>query len=102
MSPPGPDLGRESTQAGMWVRDDFELFLMKLPGQHLRGCRMVHHLFVRIVQAKQLPRQGQRVSAVRIHDQEFFFNTKSTHLLSVTDEWDSEGPRVRVRAQRRR
>lgn len=60
---------------------------------------MVRQLLVRIVKAKQLPRQGQRISAVRIHNQEFFFNTKSTHMLSVTDESDSEGPQVRVRAQ---
>jgi hypothetical protein len=54
------------------------------------------------VQAKQLPCQGQRASGVRIHNQEFFFNTKSTHVLSVTDESDSERPRASVRPQGRR
>ncbi len=49
---------------------------------------MVHRLATGIVQAKDLSGQGQRVPAVGIHEQEFFFNTKSTHTLSVTDEND--------------
>jgi hypothetical protein len=83
----------------MRVRDDFELLLVKLGGQHLKGCQVVHRLAAGIVQAKHLSGQGQRVSFVGIHDQEFFFNTESTHVLSVTDESDSKGPRVSIGAQ---
>ena len=46
---------------------------------------MVHHLLPGIVQAQHLPGHGQGVPADGIHDQEFFLNTKSTHMLSVTD-----------------
>ena len=51
---------------------------------------MVHHLLPRIVQAQHLSGQGQGVPTVGIHDQEFFLNTKSTHILSVTDIWDKD------------
>jgi hypothetical protein len=85
----------------MRAGDGFELFLLELAGQHVEGRRVVHRPAGRIVQAEHLSGQRQRVPADGIHDQEFFFNTKSTHVLSVTDESDGEGPLSLSAAQRR-
>ena len=46
---------------------------------------MVHRLLPGIVQPQHLPGHGQGIPADGIHEQEFFFYTKCTHMLSVTD-----------------
>lgn len=43
--------------------------------------------FTGVVQEQQVRGQRQGTAAGGINDQEFFFNTKSTHLLSVADKY---------------
>jgi len=86
-----PDLGGESAEIAVRVRDDFELFLLKLDGQHRAGGR-VYRLTAGVIEVQQVCGKRQGTAIVGIHYQEFFLDTKSTHLTSGADEGHSVQP----------
>jgi hypothetical protein len=52
---------------------------------------MARRMVTGVMEPQHFSGQGQGTAVIGIHDQEFFLNTKSTHVTSVDDESAGEG-----------
>ncbi|GAP54142.1 hypothetical protein AHiyo6_07070 [Arthrobacter sp. Hiyo6] len=87
----GSYFGGQSAQTAVRPGDDLELFLLQFSGQHRVPGRILRAP-AQIMEAQDFSGQGQETAISGVHDQKFFLNTKSTHVLSVAHKSVVERP----------